>query len=282
MLEKINLKDNKLTWGDFQKELPSFQRRLYELEKACWDEKIPSIVVFEGWDAAGKGSAIRSLSARLDPRGARHYSIQPPRKRESRPWLYPFWLRIPNQGEMAIFEHSWYWRFIELRVAKKLTKIQRLSMARDILEFERMLAEDGTAIIKFWLHIDKKEQKRRFEEIEADPLESWRIGGEDWKRHKSYEAYLKAAEEILQATETPFSPWNVVDATSKGFAQKNIFETLIHRLEDRLGSKAPLRSESAVQKRHDREIREAQEESKDIPKPDGKRRKRVAAATVVK
>ncbi|MCP5120344.1 MAG: hypothetical protein GY953_56840, partial [bacterium] len=110
---------------------------------------------------------------------------------------------------------------------------------RDIVEFERMLADDGTAIVKFWLHITKKEQRKRFREIEKDPLESWRITDEDWDRHKKYGDYLLAAEEMFEQTESEWAPWTIVEATNRWYSRKKIFDTLIRALEERLGESAP-------------------------------------------
>lgn len=122
MLEKLNL-DRKLSRDEFKHLLPGLQRRLYDLEKACWDNQISSIVLFEGWDAAGKGGAISTVTQRLDPRGFKLYSIELPRTFEQhRPWLYRFWLKVPNRGEMVIFDQSWYLRVMRMRVDKLVSE----------------------------------------------------------------------------------------------------------------------------------------------------------------
>jgi len=239
MLEKVNLK-LKLAKKDYEKALPDLQRRLYDLEKACWDSRIASLILFEGWDASGKGSAISALTSRLDPRGFKLHSIQPPRTFESkRPWMWRFWLRTPNYGEMAIFDRSWYRRVLDDRVDGEVSAAQLEEAFRDINEFERGLADDGVAIVKFWLHISRKEQRERFEAIAKDPLESWRVTKEDWARHNKYKKYLEAAEEMLERTETESGPWTIVEATSRWFARRKIFDAIIGTLERRLGDKAP-------------------------------------------
>ena len=238
MLEKVNLR-LKLSKEEYRSVLPALQQRLYDLEKACWDHKIASMLLFEGWDASGKGSAIATLTARLDPRGFKLYPIQPPRTYEqNHPWLWRFWSRTPNYGEMAIFDRSWYRRVLEKRVDKTISRREVGNAFRDIVEFEQMLADDGTVIVKFWLHISRKEQKKRFEALEKDPLESWRVTKEDWARHRKYDNYLKAAEEMLARTESEYGPWTIVEATSKWFARRKIFETVIRALETRLGDAA--------------------------------------------
>jgi polyphosphate kinase 2 (PPK2 family) len=239
MLENINL-ERKLSHGEYKRLLPAWQRRLYDLEKACWDHKVPSIVLFEGWDAAGKGTTIQELTQRLDPRGFKLYPITAPRSYElRRPWLWRFWLKVPNRGEMVIFDRSWYGRVLVERVEKLIPERLWREAYRDIIEFERMLAADGAAIVKFFLHISSAEQKRRFKKIEEDPLEAWRVTPDDWARHQKYKEYLEATEEMLELTETDYAPWTIVEATSKWHARRKVFETLIGVLEKRLGPDAP-------------------------------------------
>lgn len=257
MLENINLK-TKLSREEYKRLVPGLQTRLYDLEKACWDNTIPSIIVFEGWDASGKGTTIAALTQRLDPRGFKLYPITAPRTYEQqRPWLWRFWLKIPNRGEMVIFDHSWYGRVMEERVERTISEKSWRQAYRDIVEFERMLADDGTVILKFFLHISKKEQKRRFQMIEADPLEAWRVTADDWARHKKYGEYLTACEEMLELTESEFAPWTIVEATSKWHERRRVFETIIGALERRLGNQAPRRADVSAAASKDAELRAA-------------------------
>ena len=259
MLENINLA-RKLSRDEFKGVLPALQERLYDLEKACWDQKIPTIVVFEGWDAAGKGTAIGALTQRLDPRGFRLYPITTPRTYEQqRPWLWRFWLKVPNRGEMILFDHSWYGRVLEGRVERTIPEENWRQAYRDIVEFERTLADDGTTILKFLFHISKKEQRKRFEAIEADPLEAWRVTREDWARHKKYDEYFAAFEEMLEQTDTEYAPWTIVEATSKWYTRKKLFDTIIAAMEKRLGANAPPRPPSDTAKAKDADLREAME-----------------------
>jgi polyphosphate kinase 2 (PPK2 family) len=234
MLEKIDL-TRKLPKEEYKKLIPRLQRRLYDLEKACWDAKIPSIIVFEGWDAAGKGTSINLLTSRLDPRGFQLYPIREARTFEKHlPWLWRFWLKIPNYGEMAIFDRSWYGRVLVERV-EGLTPVREWRKGyRDIVDFERTLADDGCVITKFFLHIDKKEQKRRFKKLEKDPLKSWHVQPEDWEHHRKYKEYVVAIEEMLERTDTEWGPWTIVEATDRRWARVKIFRTIIGRLEEAL------------------------------------------------
>ncbi len=259
MLENINLKKKKLSREEYKSTLPGLQRRLYDLEKACWDQGVSTVVIIEGWDASGKGTTISTLTQRLDPRGFKLYPITAPRTYEQqRPWLWRFWLKVPNRGEMVLFDHSWYSRVLEERVERAIPEKAVREALRDIVEFERMLSDDGTAILKLFLHISKKEQSRRFRMIEANPLEAWRVTRADWARHKKYEKYLVAIEEMLELTESEYAPWTIVEATSKWHARKKVFETIITAMEKRLGASAPPRTQAAGMPR-DADLRAAME-----------------------
>jgi polyphosphate kinase 2 (PPK2 family) len=257
MLESINLA-LKMSRKEYEQAVPALQLQLYDLERACWQNGVSSIVLFEGWDAAGKGGCTSALTQRLDPRGFKLHAINPPRTFEKEyPWLWRFWLKIPNRGEMVILDRSWYRRVLDEYVDGSVSQKERRAALKDIVEFERTLAEDGIVIVKFFLHISKKEQKSRFRKIEADPLESWRITKDDWQRHKQYDEYYEAIEEVLEVTESEFAPWTIVEATSRWHARVKVFQTLIPALEARLGSDAPQRTDKASVIGKDAELRAA-------------------------
>jgi polyphosphate kinase 2 (PPK2 family) len=240
MLEKIDL-NKKLSKKEYKAQLPKLQRRLYDLETAAWKAGIPSIILFEGWDAAGKGTTIATLTQRLDPRGFKLYPIRGARTYENmHPWLWRFWLKLPNYGEMAIFDRSWYGRVLVERV-EGLTPEQEWRKAyRDIVDFERTIADDGYVLVKFWLHISKEEQRRRFKLLEKDPLKSWQVTEEDWEHHRRYDEYLLAVEEMLERTETEWGPWTIVEATSRWWARTKVFNTIINALGEQLKEKGVL------------------------------------------
>ncbi len=234
MLEKVDLA---LTYPKekYKEQITYLHNRLYDLQKACWEGGISSVILFEGWDASGKGSSINLLTQRLDPRGFKLYPIQAPRTHELHmPWLWRFWLKVPNYGEMAIFDRSWYGRVLVERVEKLTTDSLWRKAYQDIVDFERTLAADGYIIIKFLLHISKKEQSRRFKKLEKDPLESWHVSPEDWDHHRNYDRYLLAYEEMLERTDTEWGRWTIVEATDRRWARAKIFQTIIRDLEDAL------------------------------------------------
>jgi len=279
MLENVNLQ-RKLSKEEYQQALPALQRRLYDLEKACWDNSIPSALIFEGWEAAGKGGSISALTQRLDPRGFKLHTTTEPRTHETcYPWLRRFWLRSPNKGEMVIMDHSWYFHVLDERIDRTVSAAECRKAFTDIVEFERMLAADGCVFVKFWFHISKEEQARRFKVIEKDPLEAWQVTARDWKRHERYEEYLEAAEQMLEMTENGFAPWTIIEATSKWHARKKVFDTTIAALEGALADKAPPpyveprpRRTAALKKAQAEPARVAEAKSAK-PKAAGKRKK---------
>lgn len=234
MLEALDL-SSKLPKLEYKRRLPAMQRRLHRLQRACWKNKVATVVVFEGWDAAGKGTAITKLTQRLEPRGFFLHAIREPRTFERHlPWMWRFWVKLPNWGEMAIFDRSWYGRVLVERVEELANESDVQKGFGDIVSFERALADDRYLIVKFFLHISKDEQRRRFEKLEADPRRSWHVEPEDWEHHEKYDQYHLAVEEMLERTESEWGPWTLVEATDRRFARSKIFDTLIRRMEEGL------------------------------------------------
>jgi polyphosphate kinase 2 (PPK2 family) len=234
MLDKLDL-DQKISKKTYKKIAPILTERLYNLQKASWDAQIPVIILFEGWDAAGKGTSIQKLTSPLDPRGYKLYPIRAARTYEKRrPWLWRFWLKLPARGEWAIFDRSWYGRVIVERVEKLIPEHEWRLAYRDIVDFERTLADNGDLVIKFFLHISKQEQKRRFNKLTKDPLTAWHVTPEDWEHHKRYDEWYLAYEEAFERTETEWGPWTIVEATDRYFTWVKIYRTVITALEERL------------------------------------------------
>jgi polyphosphate kinase 2 (PPK2 family) len=238
MLEQLDL-TQALPKDDYKRRLPALQEKLYDLEHAVFQARVPVAVVFEGWAAAGKGSAIRVLAERLDPRGFRVVPISPPRTLETHyPWLHRFWLKIPARGQMVVYDTSWYRRVLIDRLTKQVKKREWEAAYADIAEFEEMLAADGMVLLKFWLHISKKEQSKRFKKLLKRKLTAWQVTDEDAAQHEAYDKYLEAVEEMLARTDSPHAPWTIVEATDPYFTRVKVFETLIKALETRLATPA--------------------------------------------
>jgi polyphosphate kinase 2 (PPK2 family) len=207
-------------------------RRIFELSEMVYERKRPVIIVFEGWDAAGKGTTIRTLTQQLDARGYKVLPTQAARTHEKqKPWLWRFWMNIPRYGQIAIFDRSWYGRVLVERV-EGLTPIPEwIAAYEEINQFERTLADDGTVFIKFWLHISREEQLRRFLDLSTQPETAWQVAAEDWEHHRKYDEYLAAVRDMLASTHTPYAPWTVVPSTDRDYRLYTVFRTIIARLE---------------------------------------------------
>ncbi len=234
MLEKIDLakKTDKDAYQDAAKEA---QRRLGTLQRACKAAGIPVMIVFEGMGAAGKGVQINTLIQALDPRGFEVYACDRPTKEERlRPFLWRYWIKTPAKGRIAIFDRSWY-RSVQVDRFDGLTSQEELPAAyQDILSFEKQLSDDGTVLIKLFLYIDKKEQKKRFDRLAASKETAWRVTREDWERNRQFDRYLKMNEEMLETTDTDYAPWTIVESTDKRYAALKIMVTVADRLEEEL------------------------------------------------
>jgi polyphosphate:AMP phosphotransferase len=231
MLETVDLR-RKLDRRRYEKLFRPLRDRLSLLQRAVYEARIPVVLVFEGWDAAGKGDTIEKLVGRIDPRGYEvHVTRAPTEEEELRPFLWRFWVRLPERGGMGIFDRSWYRRVLSDRVERGVPKATWRTAYDEINQFERMLADDGALIVKFFLHISRAEQRRRFDEIEKSRHEAWRVTGQDWKAHRKYDAYAEAAEEMLERTSTPWAPWTVVAATDRRHRRVQVFETLAAAME---------------------------------------------------
>lgn len=226
MLETLDL-SRSLSKEEYRDIVDPLQIRLGELQRTLRAERVPTLIVFEGWDAAGKGTCMNALMQPLDPRGFRVYPDRPPSEEERlRPFLWRFWNRMPPAGEISIFDRSWYWHLLRGRIDETLPKRAWREGYSSVNDFEETLVDSGIVLIKFWLQISRKEQRRRFERLQADPTEKWKVTREDWRQHERYEDYREAVEEMLARTETAPGPWTVVEAENRRFAVAKVFETV--------------------------------------------------------
>jgi len=238
MLELIDL-GKKISKDAYRKVFGELESRLGACQRAVRAAGVPVVIVFEGWDAAGKGNLINRLTQALDPRGFKVHPISAPNEVERHyPWMWRFWRALPADGKFAIFDRSWYGRVLVERVEGLTPKRQWKQAYEEIEQFERQLADAGTVLVKLWLHIDKKEQKDRFREIERDPATAWKVGKRERKHHREYDKWLAAVEETLERTSTAQAPWTVVESTQKRFARVKVFETVLKCVETELARRA--------------------------------------------
>ena len=207
----------------YEREVVRLQKKAYALQIRAFLQGRRTVVVFEGWDAAGKGGAIKRLTAFMDPRGYKVWPIAAPRDEEARQhWLWRFWRRLPESGELAVFDRSWYGRVLVERVEGYARPVEWRRAYAEINAFERMLTDDGVRLAKFFLHIDRRTQLARFEEREADPLKQYKLGPDDWRNRKRWKAYEEAIQEMLDRTHRPDAPWTLVPANDKRYARLEV------------------------------------------------------------
>ncbi len=230
MLEQVDL-TLKLERGDYEKRLRKLQNRLGLLGFEVYRKKRPVIVLLEGPDASGKGGAIRRMTNHLDPRGYVVWPIGPPHGDDrERHYLFRFWRRVPQDGQIAIFDRSWYGRVLVERVEGFCTEGAWKRGYAEINQFERLLVEHGTIIIKFYLHFSKEEQLRRFKARQTTSYKSWKLTDEDWRNRGKWEDYAGAAEDMLLKTSTFRAPWVVVEAEDKCHGRIKCLQTVVDRL----------------------------------------------------
>ena len=245
MLEKIDL-SKKVDKKTYRRVMDEAEEKLGLLQRECKDAGIPVILVFEGMGAAGKGVQINRLIQALDPRGFDVYACDRPTEDEQmRPFLWRYWTKTPAKGRIAVFDRSWY-RSVQVDRFDGLTPEDKLGDAyQDILSFEKQLCDDGTVIMKFFLYIDKDEQKKRFKKLEGSKETSWRVTDEDWNRNKDFGRYLKMNEEMLEKTDTDYAPWVIIEAVDKDYAALKIASTVMDRLEYELEHSRPEEEKTA-------------------------------------
>lgn len=235
ILETVDLKQ-KLSVASYGREMNLLQERLSRLGWAAREKRVATVLAFEGWDAAGKGSAIRRVTQAMDPRLYRVIGIAAPTDEErAQHYLWRFWRHVPRDGRIAIFDRSWYGRVLVERVEGFAPVTDWDRAYGEINAFERQLTDHGMAVAKFWIHISAEEQLKRFKERERVVYKQFKITDEDWRNRKKMPAYREAVEEMLARCTTPDATWTVVAGNDKRFARVQILRTIAERIERALG-----------------------------------------------
>lgn len=231
VLSRVDLKQ-KLSEGDYRHQLAKYQAQYNRLIWEAQAKGCSSVIVFEGWDAAGKGSSIRRVTEASDPRLHRIVSIAAPTDEErAHHYLWRFWRHLPRAGMTTIYDRSWYGRVLVERVEGFATTAEWMRSYQEINEFEEQLVEHGIVVSKFWLHISKDEQLRRFKKREEIPYKQYKITDEDWRNRAKWDAYESAVHDMVTHTSTEFAPWTLVAGNDKRFARIQILKTLCEHLE---------------------------------------------------
>lgn len=227
--------DKTMSDDEYKAELDDLQDRLSELHNEIYRRKIPVIIAYEGWDAAGKGGNIKRVAAALDPRGYEVHPIASPEPHEkARQYLWRFWTRLPKDGHIAIFDRTWYGRVMVERLEGFCSENDWQRAYNEINEFEAELDEWGAVIVKFWVQIDKDTQLERFEYRQNTPEKQWKITDEDWRNREKWDLYESAVDEMLEKTSTTFAPWVVLESNDKRYARIKALKTIIEAIEKKL------------------------------------------------
>ena len=220
---------------EYKKELKELQAKLGQLHNRLYRKRVPVIIGYEGWDAAGKGGNIKRLTGALDPRGFEVHPIASPEPHEkARHYLWRFWTRLPKDGHIAIFDRTWYGRVMVERREGFCSENDWQRAYYEMNEFEQELANWGAVILKFWVQIDKDTQLERFTERQNTPSKQWKITDEDWRNREKWDLYEQAVDEMLQKTSTTYAPWHILESVDKKYARIKALKIVIEALEKAL------------------------------------------------
>jgi polyphosphate:AMP phosphotransferase len=234
-LRDFELEGKSISDEDYKKELDELQAQLKDLHNRLYRKRIPVIITYEGWDAAGKGGNIKRITEALDPRGFEVHPIASPEPHEkARHYLWRFWTRLPKDGHIAIFDRTWYGRVMVERLEGFCSENDWKRAYNEINEFEKELSDWGAVIIKFWVQIDKDTQLQRFTDRQNNPEKRWKITDEDWRNREKWDLYEEAVDEMLQKTSTTYAPWHILESVDKKYARIKALKIIIEELEKAL------------------------------------------------
>ena len=231
-LNDIPLEGKELSDEEYKKELDELQNKLQDLHNRLYRKRVPVIITYEGWDAAGKGGNIKRITGALDPRGYEVHPIASPEPHEkARHYLWRFWTRLPKDGHIAIFDRTWYGRVMVERLEGFCSENDWKRAYNEINEFEKELHDWGAIIIKFWVQIDKDTQLQRFTDRQNNPEKQWKITDEDWRNREKWDLYEDAVNEMIQKTSTTYAPWHILESVDKKYARIKALKIIIAELE---------------------------------------------------
>ncbi len=224
--------DKTITDDEYHTQLKALHQRLDELHNVIYRMRIPVVICYEGWDAAGKGGNIKRITSALDPRGYIVHPIASPEPHEkARHYLWRFWNRLPKSGHIAIFDRTWYGRVMVERLEGFCSENDWQRAYNEINEFEKELVDSGVVVIKFWVQIDSETQLARFTDRQNTPEKQWKITEEDWRNREKWDQYEQAVDEMLRKTNTTFAPWHVLESVDKRYARIKALRIVTEALE---------------------------------------------------
>ena len=230
--------DQKVALKDYRKDLEALQGRLNRLEREAKAKGVSTVLVFEGWDAGGKGGAVRRITAALDSRNTQVIPIAAPTDEERvQHYLWRFWRHLSRAGRFTVFDRSWYGRVLVERIEGFATEAEWMRAYAEINEFEEQLIDHGIVLVKFWMHITKEEQLERFKQRQKIAYKRWKLTDEDWRNREKWDQYEVAVNDMVARTSTLIAPWTLVEGNNKRFARIKCISTVCDRLEQALSAR---------------------------------------------
>lgn len=216
----------------YKQQLKDLQYQMLNAQQFLLNNKIGLIIAFEGMDAAGKGGAIKRLTERIDPRGLIVSPISAPQPHEMRyHYMQRFWRKLPQHGQIAIFDRSWYGRVLVERIEGFAEEHEWKRAYNEINDFEKQLTDEDYILLKFWIHIDADEQLKRFNDRAKDPYKSWKLTDEDWRNREKFDLYCEAADEMFAKTDKKNAPWNLIPGNDKLYARIQVLKEVVAHIE---------------------------------------------------
>lgn len=232
---------------EYKDALGKQQEKLFHVQQSYFHQKKRALVVFEGWDASGKGGAIRRITEKLDPRGVSVFPVAKPAKEDQdKHFLYRFWQHIPSPGTLKIFDRSHYGRVLVERVDQLIDEKTYQRGYDEINAFEKTLSDSGVRIIKLFMHISPKEQRERFEERLHNPFKRWKLTEEDLHNRKMRKEYVRAVNEMFERTHTSYAPWRIINGEYKWQARVDVLDTIVARLSEGVDISPPPLDENLI------------------------------------
>jgi polyphosphate:AMP phosphotransferase len=237
-LADIELEGKQIEPEEYSERLRALHEELGKLQFEIYRHRIPVIIAYEGWDAAGKGGNIKRITSALDCRGYVVHPIASPEPHEkARHYLWRFWTRLPKNGHAAVFDRTWYGRVLVERLEGFCSENDWQRAYNEINEFERELHDWGAVVIKFWVQIDNQTQLQRFTDRQNNPEKQWKITEEDWRNREKWDAYTRAVDEMIRKTSTVHAPWHILESNDKRYARIKALQILVDALREALENK---------------------------------------------
>lgn len=237
-LDNVDLTKKLKSKKQYKRLLKHYQLELLKLQQVLYMNNIPAVFAFEGWDAAGKGGAIKRLTERLDPRGYKvHPTAAPNIEEQEQHYLQRFWKNLPSYGGLAIFDRSWYGRVLVERIEGFAKEDEWMRAYGQINNFEKTLTDEGFIVGKFWFHISKDEQLRRFQSRKHDPFKHWKLTDEDWRNREKWDDYEDAIEDAFRKTDKENAPWVIIEGNNKKYARVRTLQAMANMIRKHLDEK---------------------------------------------